>query len=243
MKRIALLAVAALLVHAPSVAFASAGGGVGGGFGGGGSGGHGSGESGYPPWQFWAVVAATLGFIWFLDSGPYVLKSLAVKRSLKRLACDHEEWDPARIEAHVRHVFMEVQNAWARRHLGSAHAHMSERLRSELTTRLDEMRQHHRRNVMSRVKFKHADAVGLVASTDPSRDRIWIWIDATLVDYIIDEPSGLLVDGCAEGPRRLREVWSFVRGGNGWVVDEINQRPHALVIPFLRQVVEDRSGV
>ena len=213
-------------------------GGFGGGGGGRGTGGDGSG----PPFVFWVFVASMVGLFWLLTTGPYVFKSRLVRRSLEELAVDDKLWNPDRIEKHVRHVFMEVQLSWARRNLGPAHEHVSQRLHDDLTLRLEKMKERKRRNIMNEVRFKHADAVGLIASPDPSDDRIWVWIDASLVDYIIDEDTGIVMDGCAEGPRRLREVWSFVRGSEGWVVDEINQKPSALGVLFLRRAVAARAG-
>ncbi len=236
--RVAIIAsVCAACAALPTLAYASAGGGVGG-MGGFGGMGRASLTGAAPPWEFWGVVAAIGGMVWMFITGFYHLKALLVRRALTRVGRGESVWTRSHIEDRARSVFTHVQQAWAENHLRRARTSMSDDLLECLAAKLEAMHEGHRRNVMVDLRFRRAAVVGVSAPADPARDKVWVWIDATLTDYIVDTTSGLLVDGNAMAPRRLREVWTFVPGPKGWVVDHIEQHPHGVTTLFLPQTVD-----
>lgn len=227
---VALVAAGWMLLQ-PLTASASAGGGVGGGFGGGGFGGSGhGGDSAAPPWQvwaFWAALAATVAGVWYFFSiGAFQLRAGRVRDQLSRAAGGDPMWDAFEIEKRTSRAFEAVQQAWAERRLGAAHEHLTPECSEELARRLDDLTTRGRRNVMEGLRRRSARIVGYRSARDMAPDTVWVWFEAQLYDYIIDEDSGLLVDGSAANKRRLREVWTFVRVSGRWVVDEIEQKPH-----------------
>jgi hypothetical protein len=217
-------------------ALASAGGGVGGiGVGGGGTGGGAGG--GFPPWQFFALVGALIATCWLSVRGYVFWKCARGTRQLERLSTVRDAWEPFAVEQRVRRAFCEVQEAWEHRDPDRARDYMSARLYGEHAALIEEMREHHRVNVMKDLQYGKGAVVGLRATIDPAGDRMWVWFEAKLIDYITDEAHDLLIEGSAE-PRQLREVWEFVPGPSGWVVDRIHQRlagAHFLLARFAIQ--------
>lgn len=69
-----------------------------------------------------------------------------------------------------------------------------------------------------------------------------MWIEASLIDCVVSERTGQLVEGDASDPRTLREVWSFTRSDTGWVAHEVNQRPRLWTVALLPLRVESAAG-
>lgn len=218
---------AAILVF-PQRALASAGGHVGGSAGMRGAGGGYGGGGGFPPpWQLWVVAAMVLGLFWVFTSGLWRLRGAIAVRTLRRLGVFEAQWDVVHIEKRAKRVFFGVEDAWRKQNMDAARDLVSERLFGELADKLEQLRRRSRVNVMEDLKLRHAIVVGATAGLAPQDDRVSVWMCGELVDYVVSEPSGLLADGSAAGPRRLWELWHFVRADDGWVVDRIDQHAYS----------------
>ncbi len=140
-------------------------------------------------------------------------------------------------EARVRHVFNMVQRAWAERDQYIASDCMSESMFREHKSETDQMISDRERNVLENVtiheivitKFSDSqNSSGYDSGLEPSsssygsaRSVMEARISASMIDYVIDENSGAIIDGDANVPDRFTETWRFIKNENGWVLDEI----------------------
>lgn len=147
--------------------------------------------------------------------------------------------DPALV-ARVREVFMKVQEAWMERDQYIARDFMSDNLFEEHRSETDAMIEERKKNVLRDIRIHEVriidirdDQAGADDSLEPSGGygrsghgvpRLSASITASMIDYVIDEDSGRVIDGDAEYRDEFTEVWKFVKNFNGWVADEIESR-------------------
>jgi len=140
-------------------------------------------------------------------------------------------------EARVRHVFNMVQRAWAERDQYIASDCMSENMFREHKAETDQMISDRERNVLENItiheititKFSDSQgSSGYDSGLEPSsstygggRAVMEARISASMIDYVIDENTGSIIDGDANAPDRFTETWRFIKNENGWVLDEI----------------------
>ncbi|MCL5774228.1 MAG: hypothetical protein M1536_07620, partial [Firmicutes bacterium] len=73
-------------------------------------------------------------------------------------------------------------------------------------------------------KGQQEKIIGVKDFRDDSKDRFWVHIEGSMIDYIVDDETGSLLSGDTSKPESFSEIWSFIRGEKDWVLDEINQK-------------------
>lgn len=200
-----------ILLLAPADLYARAGGGGGGGGGGGRGGG----------------VIKLIALIIYLVYSGIVWAIIRRKESratllLDQLARTDLTWGRAAIHDRIEKVYYLVQEAWARRDQSIARSAMSDRLFELHSEKSARMRADHRKNILNDVRLRKAEIVEAVDFRDDSLDRLWVVIHGSMIDYIVDDRTDQVLEGNPEKNEAFKELWKFVRGPNGWVLDEID---------------------
>ena len=201
------------------------------------------GDTGFPPWWLFALFAAIIALPWAAVMSVYLWKGTVARGALSATSAPGDDLDPEAISQRARHPFRCIQDDWAERQMHPSRALMSARLADELGTKIAAMREHGRVNVMKDLTLRDAIVIGARIGVAGEVDRVWMWFEGKLVDYVIDEDTELLVDGNPNGPRTLREVWSLVWIDGAWVADEIDQRPNLLRVAVLPETVRAHAGM
>ena len=191
----------------------------------------------WPDWFRWLVlplvvvglVATALVAIW---------KNIESRRLLAKLRRADGSWDVDAINSRVERAYFKVQQAWTERDQEIARDYLSPYLFEKHKRRTDEMIEQGRRNVLENIRLRRARIVGVRDRVADSKDRIWVRIDGTMIDYIVDDKTGELVSGSRSQPVRFTELWSFVRSESGWVLDGISQNAGALNLLTLQNSAE-----
>jgi predicted lipid-binding transport protein (Tim44 family) len=239
MARIATLALALFLVHAPAVLALAGGGssgysgGGGGGSGGGGfSGGSGSGSgSGGPWWVTFVIIGGIVAFV-ALSSWVGTIKYRRRRRErVQRVRAAAAE--AAQDDAHFQHdlvvaeaerLFREAQAAWDARDHAKLQATIPAELWKEWKLRLDDFE---RKGWHNRVEIKavRAEYVGLTNREDDTEDRCVVRIEADVRDYVVDE-AGVHIkrsDSTSEDAT-VAQYWTLGRDGERWQLVSIEER-------------------
>lgn len=123
-------------------------------------------------------------------------------------------------------AFERVQRAWQKRSLDDCQQTLSEKMLASLEAHLDDMKFKGQRNIMDNISIENARVV--MASASDTTDRITVLFDVTMVDYIIDERTGRLLEGTMRA-RPRRENWTFARlcvpdrsEASGWRLESID---------------------
>jgi len=195
--------------------------------GGGGFGGFSSSRGGGGSWGFniWAFLLTPFVLIYSgITTLMLVKKNKQCKTLIDQIAAHDASWDMANIKSRVELAFFKVQEAWMKRDQEIARDFISERLYMKHKAQTDMMISQNMQNILERINLEEAKIVEVADYKDDSRDRFWAHIQGRMVDYTIDTTSGELVSGKKASSEGFAELWKFVRGPKGWVLDEIDQK-------------------
>jgi hypothetical protein len=196
-----------LLLLAPEVALARAGGG----------GGHGKGS-----WVNLAMLPILLIYS-ALVTYQVRKKGKACNDLLARLEKQDPAWDPDSIKHRVEQVFFKVQQAWMARDQNLAKDCMSSAIFEKHKLQTDQMIAQHRKNMLENINLAESDIVDVEDFSDNKKDKFWVYLKGSMIDYTIDDTSNRLVSGSRSG-EKFTELWKFIRSGDSWFLDEIDQK-------------------
>ena len=150
-------------------------------------------------------------------------KSKACKELLARLEKQDAAWDPDEIRHRIDEVFFKVQQAWMERNQDLARDCMSAGLYQKHKLQTDQMLAQHRKNVLENINLTSVDIVDVEDFVDNRKDRFWANLEGSMTDYTVDETTNQVVKGDSKKTEHFNELWKFVRSGNTWVLDQIDQ--------------------
>jgi hypothetical protein len=158
---------------------------------------------------------------------------------LEKVAARDRSWSLATLMPRVRHVFDTVQRAWMQRDQELARDCMSEALYLKHKKLTDEMIRCHERNILRQIKLDELRVVGIDDYEDNARDSFCVYVSGSMIDHTIDDRTEYPIKGSVDDPESFCELWTFVRGPQGWVVDEIEPKAGILAISGLRNHSEE----
>ena len=131
-------------------------------------------------------------------------------------------WDEDAVKVRVEKVFFTVQRAWMARDQQIARDFVTERLYDKHKLQTDIMLETHEKNMLQNLNLLEVQVVRVDDSANNARDKLWTRIRASMIDFMINEKDGH-VTGSTSQVKEFIEVWKFVRGPGGWLLDEIDQ--------------------
>jgi predicted lipid-binding transport protein (Tim44 family) len=122
----------------------------------------------------------------------------------------------------AKDTFFKVQAAWSKRDMGPVREKLTEEMFRILQSQLDEMRSQGRINRLENLALRSVEPIE--AWQEAGQDFITLKIEASLLDYYVDE-SGRLISGSDTEPVKFQEYWTFTRpvGPNRWRLSAISQ--------------------
>ena len=153
----------------------------------------------------------------------YKKKNQEARELLARLSEKDSSWDLSRIKGDIEMAYFKVQEAWMERDQTIARDYMSERLFNKHKTQTDLMIKQHRKNILLNINLIESTIVQVVDYKNDSRDMMWVYINGSMIDYIINDQTKEILSGDPNAAEVFTELWRFVRGPKGWVLDEIDQ--------------------
>jgi len=172
--------------------------------------------------------------LWFLVIfGPFIAIYCAVityylvkkkkecKVLLEKIQNIDPVWSPDNLKSRVEETFFKVQEAWMERDQDIAKDYVSERLYRKHKMQTDRLLQLGHKNIMHNISLNKATIVEVADYRDDSKDAFIAHIDASMIDYVVDENSGAIIEGEKERTS-FEELWKFKRINNNWYLDEID---------------------
>jgi len=77
--------------------------------------------------------------------------------------------------------------------------------------------------MLENINLAQVDIVDVEDFVDNRKDRFWAHLEGSMIDYTIDDTNNR-VSGDNTKAESFTELWKFVRSGNTWVLDEIDQK-------------------
>ena len=130
-------------------------------------------------------------------------------------------FDPAAFGPIARNAFLEVQQGVARRDVSWLRERMAPEMYAVLQAQCDRLRGARQSNHLEQIQITRADITE--AWQENGRDYVTVYIAASMLDYIVDDTTGGVVEGSKSNPQNVEEFWTFVRpvGTNPWQVSAI----------------------
>jgi predicted lipid-binding transport protein (Tim44 family) len=144
----------------------------------------------------------------------------SLERGIREIRQTDAKFDPARLAGYTGMVFRDVQNAWMTRDIDSLRDRLSPEMYGELQARCGQLRQARQLNRIDGIEIL---AEITEAWQEGDRDYVTAYIAGAMVDYLVDEVTGGLVNGSSAIPKDVEEFWTFTRpaGLNFWMLSAI----------------------
>lgn len=147
-----------------------------------------------------------------------------VKELVAELAKEDKLWNYRNMMATVEQTFFKVQQAWMERDQDLAKEVMSDRIYQKHKLQTDDMIANGTKNVLRKINMKEIMIIHVADYNDNTADTFSVFIKGSMIDYHIDVNTNALISGSMYDPDEFREIWTFIREKNSWLLDEIDQR-------------------
>ncbi|HEY3066070.1 MAG TPA: Tim44 domain-containing protein [Methylomirabilota bacterium] len=144
-----------------------------------------------------------------------------LERGIGHIRAMDASFDPAAFAAHAPAVFRAVQGGLAMRDLASLREELTPEMYSELQSQADRLRSARRTNRVERIEIKRSEVTE--AWQESGRDYVTIYLSGSLLDWVVDDTTGAVVEGSPTTPSEFEEYWTFARpvGRNRWMLSAI----------------------
>jgi len=118
-------------------------------------------------------------------------------------------FDPASFAATARSTFLAVQEAVSRRDLAGVRESLTPDMLTTLQAQCDSLRQARRTNRMARIDVRRAEVTE--AWQESGQDFVTVYLTGEMLDWVVDDATGAVVDGSDTSPQDFEEYWTFMR--------------------------------
>jgi predicted lipid-binding transport protein (Tim44 family) len=120
-------------------------------------------------------------------------------------------------------VFFKIQGAWTERNPALVRSLLTDEMYNTLEKDADQLRRDKKLNKLDNIAVRSVDITE--DWQDSGVDFITVRFYANLLDYVVDEATGQVVDGSKTQPVKFEEYWTFARrtGAGNWQLSAITQ--------------------
>lgn len=235
--RIAFLLVIVAVLLAPEI-YARAGGHIGGGgYSEGGS--YGGGYYGHhhyhhgSPDPYNGVVAGIMLVLTLIFFGVVLLGStflIRIKnrqslRTLKKAYNYDGIWDEEKIKQHSITIFHDLQEAWSKNDLLPIKDSLTESFFDHYQNFLAGYQRRSLVNIVRDISIKNVKIVSVVDKLDNSKDAVAVLITGEMVDFLMHQKTGRVLEGDNEESSSFEDVYVFFRKEKSWLLNQIINEP------------------
>jgi predicted lipid-binding transport protein (Tim44 family) len=144
------------------------------------------------------------------------------QRRLRGLAIDDPAWEPGKLADTAKDVFRRVQQCWERRDYGPLRGLLTPAVRAKHEALLALMRGHQEVNRIDDLSVLRLELVDVRGPDggDPTTFDALITFRAAV--YFVHQSTGAYLRG-SRTPATFQEVWTFRRGEDRWLLQEIEK--------------------
>ena len=130
-------------------------------------------------------------------------------------------FDPDAVAIMARNAFVEVQQGIAARNVSRLRDRVAPEMYTVLQAQCDRLQGAQQSNRLEQIQITRADVSE--AWQENGRDYVTVCVGASMLDYIVDDATGGLVEGSRSVPRHVEEFWTFARpvGARAWQLSAI----------------------
>jgi predicted lipid-binding transport protein (Tim44 family) len=139
-----------------------------------------------------------------------------VQRGIGHIRQMDPGFDPEMFGEWARTCFTNVQSAVAMRDAGMLRDRLTPEMYGVLQGQCDQLRAGRRTNYIEKIQIERSQISE--AWQETGQDFVTVYLAGSLLDYVVDDASGQVVEGSKTQPQTLEEGWTFTRpvGPNKW---------------------------
>lgn len=120
-------------------------------------------------------------------------------------------------------VFFKIQGAWTERNPGLVRNLLTDEMYNALEKDAEELRREKKLNKLDNIAVRSVDITE--DWQESGADFVTVKFYANLLDYVVDDSTGQVVEGSKTQPVKFEEYWTFVRrtGSREWQLSAITQ--------------------
>ena len=142
---------------------------------------------------------------------------------LRSLTMMDRTFQPDQFLKSAQALFFKIQGAWNKQDTTALRSLCGSELLQTWEQELTNLRARRQKNVMENIALHSSEITE--AWTESGQDYITVRLQANLLDYTVDERTGLVVSGSNSEPVEFEEYWTFSRpvGPNQWKLSAVQQ--------------------
>jgi predicted lipid-binding transport protein (Tim44 family) len=144
-----------------------------------------------------------------------------LERGLGHIRQMDARFDPDAVALMARNAFLEVQQGIARRDVSALRDRLAPEMQTLFQAQCDRLRGARQTNHIEGIQIDRAEISE--AWQESGRDYVTCYISASMLDYVVDDATGGVVEGSKSSPQTVEEFWTFARpvGSNPWYLSAI----------------------
>ncbi|CEO06533.1 Tim44 domain-containing protein [Paraclostridium sordellii] len=182
------------------------------------------------------IALAGTGFIVFilkiLHSQGFKLKENDILPLINKLSYKNPDWSLDNIKKVVETTFFSIQESWTSNTYYNVKDLMTPDLYNKHIAKLNEMTSNYKTNILKDIKINELYLVSASESNYNNPGFIWINVQASMIDYILDIRTNEVSSG-NKNPNSFEEYWKFIYINNKWLLCEILQKDSVINISQL----------
>ena len=157
------------------------------------------------------------------NSGPAVEAPAVDKPDFSSIHIMDPSFNPSGFLKSAQDTFFKVQAAWSRQDKAAFISLCAPELSRSWEQELAGLAARGQKNYMENIALRTTEITE--SWTEQGQDYITVRLEANLLDYTVDEKSGMVVTGNRSEPVEFEEYWTFTRpvGPNPWRLTAIQQ--------------------
>jgi hypothetical protein len=214
----------------------------GGGYGGGYYHGHYYGYGGYrekfDPVATTIVVIFTIVFFSIALFGAaflIIVRNKSAQIALKKAATADSFWDEQKMLDHGEKMYFKVQEAWSKNDLSEIQHLTTFDFFNHYQHFLSRYAKSKLRNVIREVKIDKSKIVKIIDKVNDNEDTFLMYYKGTMIDYLVNTESGIIVDGDKSEPDLFEDIYVFFRRDNKWLLNQIINDPESSYMKSVRE--------
>lgn len=146
-----------------------------------------------------------------------------LEEGLRQIKQMDAAFDETRFPDQVTDFFFRVQGAWANRDLSPMKQNLTEEMYRILQEDAGRLKADGRINRLENIAVRSVDITE--AWQESGQDYVTVRVYANLLDYLVDDKTGEVIEGSKTEPVKFEEYWTFTRpiGVGRWQLAAINQ--------------------
>lgn len=119
------------------------------------------------------------------------------------------DFDPEKFKGIAQDVFFTVQAAWMRRDTSSVQGLLGQQLKAEYDAKFADLKEKGLINRLENIAIRNVEIVDV--GMENQEVYVTVQFTANLLDYMIEEASGRVLEGDPTQPVKFEEFWTFAR--------------------------------